>query len=734
MTEIEQAGRSIPGAAVAATRLRPPRLYTRPVDRLRLRRSLDRDSWEVAVVAARAAAGKTTLVAAWAARLQEPVAWLTCDRAERDGPRLVASLTAAVQAAVPDFGTAVGVERNGDASGRGSDEGVTIELCKRLSELAHPLAIVVDDYHLLDPATARPVLDAIVDATHHHVRLVLVGRGRPPLRIARLQMQHRAISIDDDDLVLDDDEAAEMLRSSLELELDDLDVRAVHRRCEGWAGGICLVATALRRHNGDVTRVLARIDAPGSDVGDLLIDEVLDGMDDDNVDFLLRVSLLEELSPALCAAVSGRADAGRRLAELHRSIGFVVAVDDEQAPYRLHAVFRDVLRDRADAVLQDEVVDVHRRAAAWLEAKGFDGEAIDHLLAAGNISRATAAIRRARTQPRWLADVHRQLRWLDALPDEVVANHGDLVAGRMLCRFLVHGELPVATIEPASASEAALAFVAAAMVADLAAEQRFAALGNELAARSDPNMVPYNRALLASVALALDQLDEAQLLLQRAVAADVPAEIGKAMINTYLAIVADQRGDDAEVQSAATRAVAARPPEHRRFTDSQQIAAALLAEQRGDTGAALASLRCFVAADPSVAWPRFKFAAWLRIAQLEAATGAADAVEAARAGARSALAAMRTPGPWIERLAREAGLEVTASTRAATGAAEVLPGAPALSDREQQVLRLLRGDLSLREIADELYVSHNTIKTHTRNVYRKLGVSQRSELRELRGA
>ena len=43
------------------------------------------------------------------------------------------------------------------------------------------------------------------------------------------------------------------------------------------------------------------------------------------------------------------------------------------------------------------------------------------------------------------------------------------------------------------------------------------------------------------------------------------------------------------------------------------------------------------------------------------------------------------------------------------------------------MLRLLRSELSQREIANELQLSFNTIKTHTRNIYRKLGVAARTE-------
>jgi LuxR family transcriptional regulator, maltose regulon positive regulatory protein len=58
----------------------------------------------------------------------------------------------------------------------------------------------------------------------------------------------------------------------------------------------------------------------------------------------------------------------------------------------------------------------------------------------------------------------------------------------------------------------------------------------------------------------------------------------------------------------------------------------------------------------------------------------------------------------------------------------VLPGlVEPLSDRELRVLRLLPTHLSNKELAAELYVSLNTVKTHLKSIYRKLGVTSRSD-------
>jgi LuxR family maltose regulon positive regulatory protein len=64
---------------------------------------------------------------------------------------------------------------------------------------------------------------------------------------------------------------------------------------------------------------------------------------------------------------------------------------------------------------------------------------------------------------------------------------------------------------------------------------------------------------------------------------------------------------------------------------------------------------------------------------------------------------------------------------AAACAAVVSGPAPLLSEREQAVLALLPSLLNAREIADEFTVSVNTIKSHIRSIYAKLGVSSRRE-------
>ena len=80
----------------------------------------------------------------------------------------------------------------------------------------------------------------------------------------------------------------------------------------------------------------------------------------------------------------------------------------------------------------------------------------------------------------------------------------------------------------------------------------------------------------------------------------------------------------------------------------------------------------------------------------------------------------------------EPGLE-SAAVAVAAPAPQAVPGLGApvvverLSEREQEVLRHLSRMLSTAEIAAEMYISVNTVKTHLRSIYRKLSAARRSE-------
>ncbi|MEV6677356.1 LuxR C-terminal-related transcriptional regulator [Streptomyces erythrochromogenes] len=115
----------------------------------------------------------------------------------------------------------------------------------------------------------------------------------------------------------------------------------------------------------------------------------------------------------------------------------------------------------------------------------------------------------------------------------------------------------------------------------------------------------------------------------------------------------------------------------------------------------------------------------------EARRQLAEAVDLARSGEQRRLFA--ESGPWARRNLREAPRPAPRHSRPADGPSGpdgpdgLPPVVEALSARETEVLRQAARMLSTEEIAAELYVSANTVKTHLKSIYRKLCVTRRSD-------
>jgi LuxR family maltose regulon positive regulatory protein len=194
-----------------------------------------------------------------------------------------------------------------------------------------------------------------------------------------------------------------------------------------------------------------------------------------------------------------------------------------------------------------------------------------------------------------------------------------------------------------------------------------------------------------------------------------------------LAAIEYERGDLTSAHTRAGQALALAAEhdlgEHWASSLALAVRGQLLADA-GDVNTADADLaRALALAHRGIASIEIAYAL-LALASVRQRLGRAEDARRAYEEGREAVVSCADPGILRERLRRlERSLQLSSPTRSPRSGR----GADALSDAERAVLRLLRSELSQREIASELQLSFNTIKTHTRNIYRKLDATARAE-------
>ncbi|MFE6281684.1 LuxR C-terminal-related transcriptional regulator [Streptomyces sp. NPDC057877] len=352
--------------------------------RERLIEHLDRSPTPLTMINGAAGAGKTLLAADWAAGLRSPVAWLTLDAAIQGPGMFWAHLLQALRTSGAPGAEGIGPPV--DASR--VDRALLTRLAARLGGGDRTVTVVLDEY---DRVTAPEISEQLEFVLHHAgpgLRLVLVTRTEPLLPLHRHRAAGTMTEIRGAELAFTPEETVALLeRHGLRLTVQA--AAALVERTRGWAAGLRLCALAARE-NPDPERYLKEFEAGHSTVADFLLVEVLKRQPPATQDLLLRVSVLDRFCGELANALTGRADAGPVLTGLHSENAFVE--DLGHSWYRLHPLFREILRAHLRERRPGLEPELHLRAARWLRCCGALGDTLAHGAAAGDWDFTTRAL------------------------------------------------------------------------------------------------------------------------------------------------------------------------------------------------------------------------------------------------------------------------------------------------------------------------------------------------------
>ncbi len=410
---------------------RPARtVVARPALIERLNDSLDRD---VTLVVAPVGYGKTTLLAQWAAQAPIPVCWLTLSEQDSDLGVFLAYLLAAIQSRYP--GACQQTQSILESEHRPANDQMAALLINEIDDLPQRFVLVLDDYHLLAAGPVHQLLDSILRHPPLQMHLLIASRADPPLGLTKLRAAQRLHELRVRDLRFAPTEATAFLTHALAQPGQPDAVQLLVQRTEGWIAGMQLAVLSLHAVT-DQAALLQHL-AQGADryIMDYLLEQVLNQQPPAVQEFLLKTSILDQMSPALVQAVVGGEAAPRNgqisLPALERAGSFVSALDGSGEWYTYHALFRELLRHHLQQRYSGEAIDdLHRRASLWFRDAQLIDTALHHALAAGDVDLAAQII--IDHFATWLdrENWHAIERWLNLLPATAFTAQPWLLAAR----------------------------------------------------------------------------------------------------------------------------------------------------------------------------------------------------------------------------------------------------------------------------------------------------------------
>ena len=367
--------------------VQPQRVIHRPHLQSALEQQVTR--YKLTLLSAPAGYGKTTLLAKWARASKFPVVWLSITQEEDNVERFLRYLLAAWGRVRPGIDESpLGILLGSQMPDIKAVLGAFINLA---SEVPEQLVLVLDDYHLIEEPAIHEALTFLLDHLPAKLHFILASRSEPRLPLARYRARCQLMEIRAEDLLFTRDEASDFLNRSMGLELSQDEVSTLHTETEGWIAGLQLAALAVRRRPGGALEAPI-VSGRQRFIADYLTEDVLNRLPTDRRDFLLRTSLLEGLCGPLCDAVTGQTNGQAMLETLERENLFITSLDDRREWFRYHSLFADYLRSELNRRHAGEVVELHRRAAAWYVAHDLPEPAFRHAVAGDHAERVVEII------------------------------------------------------------------------------------------------------------------------------------------------------------------------------------------------------------------------------------------------------------------------------------------------------------------------------------------------------
>lgn len=712
---------------MAATKLRPPAPPTRLVPRPRLADALDEgiaNAVPLLLVSAPAGSGKSTMLAAWAARCDRPVAWLQIEEGDSDPASFWSSLVAAIGRCRPDIASMVGPLVAGS---QGDDRVVVTALVNAVAGSDVSLIVVIDDYYLIDNPNVQRGMERLIELCPVQLTVVVSTRLDPPFRLGRMRVRNRITEVRADHLRFDTDEATALLGGAGDSlssgRLDDLCSRT-----EGWAAGLVLAGLSLERAP-DPDGFVDAFRGDDQLVVSYLSDELLDAMSAGDRQRLLETAVLDHLTGPLIDAVTGSSDGASWLADIANRNQLIVRLDTTGEWFRYHHLLRDLLLLQARRTIPTRLPELHRRAADWFASGGDQHQAVLHRFAGGDIAGAIRLMYFVGPDLLGRGQIRKLRGYLEQAGD-AAATDAACALGWGWCEYLsnrydsakrwldVALDVAPPMFDPVTAAPLQINVALGSGDITTALETaRRATAGGSLWHR------PAELATAVGAAYAWAGLhDEAADALAMAVARskDEQRLTAHVLALIHRAINEVENGDTTAAHAAAVDAVAT--AEAFGLAGYHGVAPAFAIRGRTATDPDLARADVVLAlelarrstTDLGLAYVLTTCADVLL--QQGDASGGALVVEA-----RTRIERCVDPGIAGRYLSRVESRHHLASPVVETARSSRVQ----LTDRELAVLRYLPTKLTQRDIAAALYVSLNTVKTHSNAIFRKLGVSDR---------
>lgn len=363
----------------------------------------------VTIITAPGGYGKTVLASQIRKYSNNPFIWYQIDEEDNDPTVFFYYLIKAFSELVKDFNIGFNFSPSVDKNIKNTAYSMATFLINEIEKIQlDRIYLLLDDFYLIKDKVIIQFLNIFLKYLPEKIHLIIIGRSYPEIDIAKIKAQGYLMELNKTDLMFSYDDFKSFSNLQSPLNLNENECRNIYEKSEGWPMALNIFLQESSKYYSYVKESEKVVDYQEKIFFNFFLSQVFNNLPQNIQKFLLRISVIDEMTPDVCAYMSEVKNSEEIFEFLIKNNIFINRLSTQEKVYTCHQLFKEFLQKK----LESNINTMYKKAAEYYYATQRYSEAMEYLMKNDNIEytievfkfAGIEAVRRGRlkTAERWL--------------------------------------------------------------------------------------------------------------------------------------------------------------------------------------------------------------------------------------------------------------------------------------------------------------------------------------------
>ena len=377
--------------------------------------------------------GKSILVSQWLDKIKSAYCWISLEKDCNDLRIFLKYIASCIHSKFPE--AFLKLSDMLEAAELPDVDIISATFTNELYDLNEEIKIILDDYHLIQNKDIHYLIGEILQHPPDKVRMIIISRVDPPLRIDKLRLYDQVAEIRMRDLKFSKDEIIQFSKIVNSFNVDDTVAQKIYDISEGWIIGVKLLFRRVSG-GGDAQATLENISGESLEFGHYLMNEILKNEGFIRQDFLLKASLFDRFSVEMIELLTSTTASGitinddyhAEINDLVEKAMFIIPLDEDKQWLRFHHLIKDFLYSQAFSKFSSaQINQFYCKASEYYEKQEYFEEAIEYAVKGDAVDQAVRIINTNGYRLQEMDNMPRLIKWLSCLPAGTIETNPGLL-------------------------------------------------------------------------------------------------------------------------------------------------------------------------------------------------------------------------------------------------------------------------------------------------------------------